>query len=51
MLRDDVPTVVASALASLMDYGSEARLLTSIDYGNASKNGTDLAGLLGVLLL
>lgn len=38
MLRDDVPTVVASALASLMDIWerSEAIKLT-IDYGNASK--------------
>lgn len=38
MLRDDNPTVVASALASLMDIWerSEAIKLT-IDYGNASK--------------
>lgn len=38
MLRDDVPTVVASALAALMDIWerSEAIKLT-IDYGNASK--------------
>lgn len=38
MLRDDNPTVVASALASLMDIWerSDAIKLT-IDYGNASK--------------
>jgi AP-2 complex subunit beta-1 len=38
MLRDDVPTVVASALASLTDIWerSDAIKLT-IDYGNASK--------------
>lgn len=38
MLRDDVPTVVASALAALMDIWerSDAIKLT-IDYGNASK--------------
>jgi AP-2 complex subunit beta-1 len=38
MLRDDNPTVVASALASLMDIWERSdSIKLTIDYGNASK--------------
>ena len=38
MLRDDNPTVVASALASLMDIWQRSETIKlTIDYGNASK--------------